>query len=73
MIISLQASSGEIRQSCPNRETEEMEIDKRKVLHILRLNKTTTHNTRNPSKYYFNFMQTVRGADAKKSVKRVHI
>jgi len=72
MIISLQASSGQIRQSCPNREPEEMEIGKRKVLHIFRLNKTT-HSTRNPSKYYFNFMQTVRGADSKISVKTVHI
>jgi len=73
MIVSLQASSGQIRPSCPNRETEEMEIGKRKVLHILRLNKMTTHNTRNPSTYYFNFMQTVRGADAIKSLKIVHI
>jgi hypothetical protein len=72
MIISFEASSGQIRQSCPNREPEEMEIGIRKVLHILRLNKTT-QNTRNPSKYYCNFMRTVRGADTKKSLKTVHI
>jgi hypothetical protein len=67
MIISFQASSGQIRQSCPNREPEDMEIDKRKVFHILRLDKTATQNTRNPSKHYFNFMQMVRGGDTKKS------
>jgi hypothetical protein len=42
MIISFHASSGQIRHSFPNREPEDMEIGKRKVLHILRLNKTTT-------------------------------
>ena len=41
MIISFRASSGQIRQSCPNREPEDMEIGKRKILHILRLNRTT--------------------------------
>lgn len=73
MLISFEASSGQIRQSCPNREPEDMEIGKRKVLHILLLNNTSTRNTRNPSKYYCNCMQTVRGADTKKTLKTVNI